>query len=222
MDTHYLPQLRDILYQELRERGHLDEAMETFAEISAATPAHDGRTFDPDGYWKIGMPNQLNMTQMAILRELYFLREHAAEEFNVPPFRIFSNQLLVDLAKAQPDTLSEMAEIRGMSPANVRRYGKQILSAINQGRSSHLSAPPNYRPPPQDINDRYIALHAWRKQKALARGVESDVIVSRQTLWDLAYKAPHSLEELEHIEGLGPWRRQMYGQEILHVLASSA
>lgn len=218
MDTHYLPQLHDLLYQELTERGHLEEAQETFAEISRATPPHDGRVFDPDGFWKIGMPNQLNMAQMAVLRELYLLREHAAQEFDVPPFRIFSNQLLVDLARAQPHTLGEIAELRGISPANIRRYGKQILSAIQNGRSQTLSAPPQYRPPPPDINNRYIALHAWRKQKALDRGVESDVIISRQALWDMAYKAPTTLDDLEQIEGLGPWRREKYGSELLRLL----
>jgi ribonuclease D len=218
MDTHYLPELHDLLLVELETGGHLEEAAETFAEISQSTPPHDGRIFDPEGFWKIGMPNQLNMGQMAVLRELYFLREKAAEEFDVPPFKIFSNQLLVDLAKAQPHTLSEIAEIRGMSHANVRRYGKEILAAIHTGHQTRLSHPPQYHPPPQEISDRYIALHAWRKQKAIHRGVESDVIVSRQALWSLAYKDPTTLEELAKIEELGPWRRQKYGEELLRVL----
>jgi ribonuclease D len=218
MDTHYLLRLRDILKEELARRGHLEEAEETFAEICEATPPHDGRIFDPDGFWKIGMPNGLNMGQMAVLRELYLLREEAAREFDVPPFRIFSNQLLVDIARVQPETLTELAEMRGMSPSNVRRYGRQIINAIYRGRAAQLDAPPQYRPPPQEISDRYIVLHAWRKQKAQDRGVESDVIISRQTLWDLAYKVPKSLDELEQIEGLGPWRRQQYGQELLSLL----
>jgi ribonuclease D len=218
MDTHYLPELHDLLLVELETGGHLEEAEETFNEISRSTPPHDGRIFDPEGFWKIGMPNQLNMGQMAVLRELYFLREKAAEEFDVPPFKIFSNQLLVDLAKAQPHTLSDLAEIRGMSPANIRRYGKDILSAIHTGHQTRLSHPPQYHPPPQEISDRYIALHAWRKQKAINRGVESDVIVSRQALWSLAYKDPATLEELAQIEELGPWRREQYGAELLRVL----
>jgi ribonuclease D len=220
MDTHYLPQLRDILRQQLAESGHLEEANESFAEICAATPPHDGRTFDPDGFWKIGMPNQLSMAQMGILRELYFLRETIAQEINLPPFRVFSNQALVDLAKAAPSTLANLADVRGVSPANVRRYGKQLLTAIQKGRTSRLAAPPQYFPPPQDVSDRYIVLHAWRKQKATTRGVESDVIISRQTLWDLAYKAPKTLDELREIESLGPWRREQYGEEILSVLTA--
>jgi ribonuclease D len=64
-----------------------------------------------------------------------------------------------------------------------------------------------------------MALHLWRKEKALRRGVESDVIVSKQTLWDIAERAPTTLDELRSVDGLGPWRLANYGQEILQILA---
>jgi ribonuclease D len=69
--------------------------------------------------------------------------------------------------------------------------------------------------------DRYTALHLWRKERAIERGVESDVIITKQTLWDLAYSAPDKpdkLDDLQTIKGLGPWRLSAYGEEILKVL----
>lgn len=220
-DTHFLPALRDLLYQELAQRGHLEEAQETFQEMTLTTPAHDGRTFNPDGYWKIGQPNRLNMVEMGVLRELYLLRESAAEKFDMPPFKIFTNQTLVDLARAMPSSPSEMPPIRGMSPAQIRRYGRQIIEAVQRGRNSQLPEPPNHFPPPPEISERYIALHTWRKEKAIQRGVESDIIVSKHTLWDLAQKTPTTKTELHQIEGLGPWRLQTYGDELLHVIAQT-
>ncbi len=219
MDTHFLPQLRDLLHAELQANGHLAEAAETFAEICLNTPAHDGRSFDPDGFWKIGLPNQLQSTEMAVLRELYLLREALAEKRDTPPFKIFSNKTLVELARAMPATSGEMVGINGMSPAQIRRYNRQITDAIERGRRSTLPPAPLYRPPPQDVTDRYMALHAWRKEKALARGVESDVIISKQALWDLADKMPTTLDDLEAVSGIGPWRMQTYGPELLSVLS---
>jgi ribonuclease D len=218
MDTHYLPALRDILYDELKANGYLAEAEETFTEISENTPAHDGRSFDPDGFWKIGMPNQLHGSEMAVLRELYLLREEIAEERDTPPFKVFSNKTLLELARAMPMTSGEMVGLEGMSPAQIRRYNRRITDAIKRGRKATLPAPPSHRPPPQEVTDRYMVLHAWRKDKALARGVESDVIISKQALWELADKVPTTWEDLEAVASIGPWRLEAYGEELLSVL----
>ncbi|MBC8100831.1 MAG: HRDC domain-containing protein [Armatimonadetes bacterium] len=222
IDTHYLPTLRGILRQELSERGQLTEAQETFTELCASTPAHDGRSFDPDGYWKIGKPSHLTLPQMGVLRELYVLRETLAEAQDVPPFKIFSNQTLVALAKQMPVTANEMVGINGMTPAQIRRHSKTISAAVARGRAAQLPSPPQHRPPPPEISDRYISLHSWRKDKATQRGVESDVIVSKQTLWELAAQAPTTLTALSRIHGLGPWRLETYGLELLAVLAQYA
>ncbi len=66
---------------------------------------------------------------------------------------------------------------------------------------------------------RFEALHDWRKTRAQQRGVESDVIISRDALWALARLAPRSVAEMAQIPELGPWKSQVYGEEILQVLA---
>jgi ribonuclease D len=103
----------------------------------------------------------------------------------------------------------------------VRRYATQLLSAIERGKRGKL--PPQPQPIVHDpgVSERYLALHTWRKERALARGVESDVIVSKDTLWALARQAPNTFDGLRTIRGLGPWRLQTYGEEILHILKQS-
>jgi ribonuclease D len=104
MDTHYLPALRDYFHAELTRLGHRREAQETFGE-ACLVPAANGRRFDPDGYWSLGAPAALNRRQMAILRELWLMREAVAQERDIPPFKIFANKTLVDLAAAEPHNL---------------------------------------------------------------------------------------------------------------------
>jgi ribonuclease D len=70
-----------------------------------------------------------------------------------------------------------------------------------------------------DVRDRYDRLHNWRKTRAQARGVESDVILPRTTLRDLAQRPPSTLDELVGIIDFGPRRREVYGDEILSVVA---
>jgi ribonuclease D len=218
MDTHYLLPLRDILNAQLRERELLPEACETFDEV-CALPAAEVRKLDTTGFWKIGQPNGLTNGEMRVLRELYMLRDRVARKRDLPAFKVFGNMTMVEIARAAPGDLHELGGLHGMTPAQIRRYGRAILRAVKRGRGGRRIAPP---PPPRRpdpvIAERYSALHAWRKERANKRGVESDVIVSKQTLWDLAHKAPSSLDDLQAIQGLGPWRQQTYGEEILNVL----
>ena len=221
LDTHYLPDLRDLLLAELEARHHVEEARETFEDLSRLTPAHEGRSFDEDGFWKIGHPARLNGRQMAILREVYLTREVLAEKSDIPPMNVVQNRTLLELAQRLPGTRDELRDIFGLSPNGLRKYGDAFLAAVARGKDAPIPKRPDAEMTPPDIADRYTALHGWRKKRAEMRGVESDVIVTKQTLWSLAFKAPATLDQLENIEGLGPWRLNAYGPEILAVIAGN-
>jgi ribonuclease D len=217
MDTHFLPQLRDILWAKLEEKGSLDEALETFTEACNVPAAQN--EFDPDGYWRIGIPNDLTRRQIAILRELYLLRDRFARDRDVPPFKVFNDHVLIALAQAVPASMRDLENVRGMPASQIRRYGRQLLNAIDRGKRAPLPHPPARHP---DIHpavaERFTALRDWRKQRAEERGVESDVIISKDALWSLAQREPVTLDDLHDIEGLGPWRLATYGQALLDVI----
>jgi ribonuclease D len=216
MDTHFLPMLRNDLYDRLRELGRMDEAREAFEELEYVQPA--AHTFDPDGFWRLGRPHRLNRQQMAVLRSLYLLREDLAEQRDCPPFKVFGNSVLVELARHAPHNRPSLAKIKGMSSSVIRRYGDRILAAIEDGRATQLPRPPRARRADPDVMERYSALREWRKVRANQRGVDSDVIVSKNILWTLAQEAPQSLDAMQDIPGLGPWRLAQYGDELLEVL----
>lgn len=219
IDTHYLPALRDKMRHELVEMNRLTEAAETFAEICDVPPATTNG-YDPDAFWRLGLPNMLKRDELLILRELHEMRETLAKKQDKPPFKIIDNKALIALAQSAPASVRDLKAIQGISPRQAKRYGDDILAAIKRGKSTrNLPARPRPPMPEPIITDRYSALHAWRKHRAQQRGVESDVIVSKQTLWDLAVNAPECPEDLTTIRGLGPWRLATYGDEILDVIA---
>lgn len=218
LDTHFLPRLRDYWREQLIAMERWTEAQEVFAELTAipaAEPHHD-----LDAYWRINGANKLKPRQMAILQELYRYRDEMARRRDQPPFKIMGDRTLLELATLAPRRTQDIQGISGMSHAQIRRYGEGILQAVQDG----LQARPPRRPPspprPTDaVIARFEALHTWRKKRAQRRGVESDVIVSKDALWALARLAPQSEDELERIQELGPWKTQMYGAEILSVIA---
>lgn len=217
MDTHYLPQLRDFFYQRLTELNRWEEATEAFSDLVDVPAASNG--FDSEGYWKIAIPNHLSRRQTAILRELYMLREDIARGRDVPTFKVFTDKTLTAIAVSAPDTLDALKAVPGMPESQIYRYGKALLAAVQRGVEAKVPQPPAQEPPADPvIVERYTALREWRKERAAQRGVESDVIISKDALWNVAEKAPTTLDEMRDIRGIGPWRLQQYGQELLDVI----
>lgn len=226
LDTHYLIPLRDRLLADLRADGRWEEAREEFQRMCAAigetasAPASNGP--DPNGLWRISGARDLSRRQLAALWELYLYREQVAERLDRPPFKIMSDATLAEIARRQPRSAAALAGIPGMTPGQIRRHQQGILKAM--ARARHTAAP---RPPEPERRDeaalaRFDALRLWRKQRAQARGVESDVIISRDVLWEIARRFPRRLEELADVPGLGPWRLEQYGREILAALEEGA
>lgn len=217
MDTHFLPALRDVLFGELEENGYLEEALEYCEQMVEIPPAH--KEFDPEGFWRIRTPHDLSGREMSILKELYLWREATAEKRDLPPFKVLQDPELVKIAVADPMEIDDLQRIQRFSRRKIERYGKSILRAVNR---AYRKSPPKPKSSPSRSNhgviSRYELLHDWRKKKARSRGVESDIILSKQALWALAYQAPSNLEALETISEIGPYRREKYGTELIKIL----
>ena len=218
MDTHHLPFIRDQLAEQLEKMGRMAEAQEIFDEIRNY-PAAEMRCFDPKGFWNIGSPNMLERDEMRILSELYTLREKLAKKRDVPSFKVMDNKALIALSQSAPTSKNRLQKVNGMNHYQIKNYGDKIIQAIQRGKEKkELPPPPRRTPPSPVISERYTALHLWRKERAIERGVSSDVIISKNTLWDVAHKDPASLDELQYVQGIGPWRLGTYGDEILGIL----
>jgi ribonuclease D len=218
MDTHYLPQLRDTLRAELEKLHRLDEAQEVFKDVLRVEVRENG--FDPEGFWKLGAPNALTRRQMAILRELYLLRDAIARDEDTPPFKIFNNNVMVSIARSQPQNYTDLYDTKGLSPRYVRQWGDDLLDAIQHGRSNRLPTRPQLERPDPIMAERYALLHTWRKEVGEKRGLDSSLILARQTLWELAEKMPQTKDDLRKIEGIGKWRLEHYGDELLKLIAT--
>ena len=217
LDTHYLLPLRDILRAGLRACRREREAREAFAALPALE--WNKREFDPDSFWSIKGARDLPPAGRAVLRELYIYRDEQARARNIPPFKVLSNAVLIHLSERRPATIRELRQVKGISQVIVERYGHGLLDAIRRGRNAPPPRLPEYPPRPQNaVLERYEALRRWRKRRAEARGVEPDVLISNETLFELAKRAPQDLEALAELDLLGPWKLETYAAELLAVL----
>jgi ribonuclease D len=216
-DTHYLIALRDKFYDDLEAAGCLLEAEEIMKnESKVRLPDRD---FKPDGFWKIRDARKLNPKEKAILKAVYVFRDTEAERRDVPPFKVLGNDVLVQLAKAAPRSLDDLSKLKSMSKHVVRRVGEKILPVISEAIEGEPPAlPAGKTRVPDDIRERYDRLHLWRKEHAQSRGVPSDVILSRHTMWHIAEMNPDSVEAMATIPTLGPHRLSLHGEAILRAI----
>lgn len=214
LDTHYLIRLRDQLRQQLRTKQREEEANEEFVRLEQV----EAHTSHPPNFWRINGARDLTPRQAAVLREVFNYREQQAAKLDYPPFKVMNDQTLLALAEQCPKALEDLPHLPGMTPGQIQRHGGGLLQAIKQGLASAPVYPPPFERETDEVRERYDRLHEWRKHRARARGVESDVIVPRDALWELARRVPRTPADLERMQHLGPWRRQTYGAEILQVL----
>ncbi|WP_427980488.1 HRDC domain-containing protein, partial [Agarivorans sp.] len=65
----------------------------------------------------------------ALLRNL---RKRLADAESVPPFVVFNDATLIEMAQQQPQTQHEMLAISGVGLKKLERYGYQFLALIDQ------------------------------------------------------------------------------------------
>jgi ribonuclease D len=218
LDTHYLLPLRDRLAQLLEQAGRWDEAREEWERVSRIEPSD--ANFNPDRFWKINGARKLNPAQSAVLRELYLFREEQAQNLDRPPFKVFSDQTMLDIARELPEDDETLGTLQGMTSGQMRRYAVGLLEAIKRGLGSTPPQRPKTEHIKQPVAHRYKKLHSWRKNKAEQRKVESDVILPRDVVWDISRGNPQDLDQLHQIMEPLDWRFQTYGEEILQLLRS--
>jgi ribonuclease D len=228
LDTHYLIILRNQLLDELRQMGRWFLAEEDFnrlclvsnraTENESRNASKLGNNGNNEPCWRISKSNELTPQQAAVLHELCVYRDRIARSINRPLFKVISDETLLSIAAATPNTLDALGQIRGMTPGQIRRHGYAILQAVERG----LQAQPLFHTRSPRPDDQFLSrlerLRQWRKKAAQERGVKSDVILPRDLLFTLAEQNPATREELDELLNEVPWRREHFGDQILKVL----
>ncbi|MCF8245747.1 MAG: DNA helicase RecQ [Saprospiraceae bacterium] len=86
---------------------------------------YDNNEVDLDD--EMGKVAALDETLVKMLKEL---RREVAKKKNVPPFVIFQDPSLEDMATQYPTTMEDMAKIQGVSIGKAQRYAKPFLDMI--------------------------------------------------------------------------------------------
>ncbi len=219
-DTAHLPALRDVLLERLATAGRLDWAREEFTRRQQTRWVAPDET---DAFLRVKGSQDLSRRALAVLREVHAWRESVARARDQAPFRVVTNEVLLQLARVAPSTLAALRAIKGISIGLADRRGAEILSAVARGLDVTEADLPRRRQPESWQRDPVVETRAERLRAARARvaeslGLDPGFLVSRAALDEVARLAPETAEELSRIPGLRRWQVEALGDELLKAL----
>jgi ribonuclease D len=211
-DVIYLCQIYQIMTQKLTELGRIDWLKQDFAEL--ANP--ENYQVKPEKAWlRIKGQNKLTGKQLSIIQTLAEWREKAAQTEDRPKNWLLRDEILFDLAKLQPESVSDLAAVRSINERTVQRYGKELCQLITVAKNR----PPipltlKERPAKKTQQQEAILdiLTALVRIRAEENALNPTILATRKDLEALLFNGD---EESPLLHG---WRFAMAGRELVGLL----
>lgn len=222
-DTAHLLALKDNLHAELERLGRMDWAREEFARLEGTRWQQEN---PGDQFLKVKGARDLSRRELALLRELVNWRDAVASEMNRATFRVVGNEVLLSIAQTQPQSVSDLAAIKGMPRGILERRGHEVIAAVKRGLSVPEDQLPKFpRSPRWDKDpglDSRVALLKNARDAAAARlALDPGVLCSRERLEAIARRNPASSNEMCEVPGVRRWHAAEMGEAFLEALKSS-
>jgi ribonuclease D len=221
-DTRHLPGLRDVMREQLATRGRLSWAEEEFELLAQVRWRSDE---GEPGFLRIKGAKALKGRALAVLREVHAWREELAARSDRAPFRILSNEPMLEIARIQPRELAGLRAIRGVGGELVERRGRELLGVVQRGLELPESEIPRLaraarRPPDPAYEARLERLKALRNELAARYELAPGVLCPNGTLEAIARAEPRSVEELRSIPELRRWQIEEIGDALVQAVAA--
>jgi ribonuclease D len=219
-DTRYLLQLKDLMKGELKNRGRMHWAEEEFARLEGTRwDAEDSM----EGFFRIKGARDLSRRELAVLRELANWRNTVAAQLDRATFRVVGNEVLLEISRRAPKSISELSAIKGMPKGMMDRAGADIVAAVGRGMSAPEADLPKF-PKGQrwnkdrDFDDKVNRLKAVRDAAATRLGLDPGVLCSRERLENVARGGAKTVEDLAAVPDLRRWQIEEMGEGFIRAL----
>jgi len=223
-DTRYLLQLKDHMKGELERHGRLHWAQEEFARLEGTRWEAEESM---EGFLRLKGARDLSRRELAVLREVANWRDTVAAQLDRATFRVMGNEVLFELARRTPRSVSELGALKGMPKGMIDRAGSDIVAAVRRGIEVPEADLPKF-PKGQrwnkdrDFDDRVARLKSVRDAAATRLELDPGVLCSRERLESIARSGAKSIEELAAVPDLRRWQIEEMGQRFVRALAATA
>lgn len=153
----------------------------------------------------------------ALFEQLRRLRTQMAKEEQVPPFVIFSDATLEQMAAVRPVTRDELRQISGVGVFKLEKYGERFLKLIRDEGNEEAETPREENKNLAGERERgeaaciYDYLVSVRNRMADDQGIKPFQILSNRTLMDMSFRRPSQESEIKAVYGIGPAKFDKFG-----------
>ncbi|MFM7808931.1 MAG: ribonuclease D [Planctomycetota bacterium] len=206
-DVRYLPLVWQRMHERLAELGRVDWARhECELEIKSS------ESFDPESQVRRACRGMnLRPRVMTILRELVVLRYELARTKDVPPRTLLADAPLLDVARAKPESVRELDDIRGLPRPVVQESGQAIIDCIARAKELPIDRDRIWTPPDENADDRMKIDALWSilNMRCIGMHLAPTMVLTRQQLsrWYLARQKDPAARLFEE----GDWRHAAIG-----------
>ncbi len=220
-DTLHLLQLRDVLKDQLEQKGRWSWAAEEFERLEGTrwAPEDAGQ-----GFLRIKGARDLTRRELAVLREVAQWRDATAHALDRSTFRVVANEVLLEICRVQPKTADALGKIKGMPRGMIERAAPDVLAGIERGLAVPESQLPRFPKAARwdkdpEFDDKVGRLKAVRDAAAVRLDLDPGVLGSRERLESVARLVPRSVEELATLPDLRRWQIAEMGAAFVKALS---
>jgi ribonuclease D len=224
-DVAYLIPLAERLERELKKAKRIPWAEQEFRALERREWPE--REFDKLGYLRIKGARGLDSESLSVLRELYLVRDRRAREIDRPAFKVLGNRTLLEVAQRRPANERELAEMKGVTELILRRFGRDILAAVERGnKKAHgpiprLEGGVSRRRMDRRAERRLEALKRWRSERARDLALDPGVLCPNTALEAIAFNDPETPAEIAALPEVKSWFAEAFAGEVIEALRSA-
>ncbi|MBI3063854.1 MAG: HRDC domain-containing protein [Deltaproteobacteria bacterium] len=211
-DTRFLEPLADRLRDELGERGRVDWHRESCRAMVESSRRDHAR--DPEDAWRIKGAGRLTRRQLAYLRELWCWRDQHARSANLPPFKVFGNQQILELlqwAESHPSVpLHQGPRLpRNIVGARLRTLEEAITRAAGMDQTQWPEVKRRDRDAARNgCSGQINALRAECARIAKELGIAASTLAPRAALEAIVRSRPRTLDAMMENGRLLRWQAE--------------
>ena len=82
--------------------------------------------------WRSAEPGSDDGASDDVLATLKLWRTSQASRESLPPYRVFSDKTLMEIARARPQSSGDLLEISGVGPSKLEKYGEDVLKITGE------------------------------------------------------------------------------------------
>lgn len=216
-DVVHLLELAEELKRRLSASGRLEWTHQECVAIAGASDERDVEAI----FARLPRVRSLRNEPQGVARALVEWRERTAAGQDRPVQTVLNDAALVEIAKRRPSSLRELEQIRGVNDGTLRRFGREVLSAVSDGGQRPTDAltdeprPPS--PSPEDASAVPLC-EALVRARVRQAGLAYELVASRADLQAAVSTWRHERREAD-VRTLRGWRRELVGAELLDLLS---